>query len=262
MLTSQPSIRSTGSTLSHQSPPSKTVAFNSKPDVAQVDGAPTGFKVGDSAMAHGLKQDKQLNGKVCTVTEVEASGLIHVSFQDIAGKAGKWKLTAKNLMPVMSMRGDSESDSEMPSDDASQEPSFYDDSDAEIIQEEIEEIEHMKPKDGEAIGENLKVVVRCSPKKANVSSLPKIGKKVGKKAHIWAVTIGNETFYARRTALCKVRLLTLKKQISGKIKKKLVKQLQKQGETRAKAMMRLAERITFQEQNANLWVMMHFGALF
>merc|ERR1719183_2127422 len=211
-------------------------------------------------MAHGLKQDKELNGKVCVVEKVDDErGFIHVRFNDIEGKAGKWKLALKNLMPVMAM-GDSDTD--QPDSDRDAADSFFDDSDQEIIEEEMEDIRKMQPDASEATGSALKVVVRASPKKADVSTLPKIGKKVGKKAHIWAITIDNETFYARRRALVKVKLLKKTNVTPGKVKKKLVKQFQKQGETRAKAMMRLAERITFQEQNANLWVMMHFGALF
>merc|ERR1711907_33925 len=103
------------------------------------------------------------------------------------------------------------------------------------------------PVEGEAKGDALKVEVRVSPKKANVSSLPKIGKKVGKKAHLWAVTVGKQTFYARRTALVKTRLIKQRQITPGAVKKAVVKSLQKQGETRALAMMKLAEKITFQE---------------
>lgn len=247
---------------------SKNFRINSKPDVTQISqnsqdtqssiDIQRTWKQGSKAMAHGLNKEKQLNNKVCTVEKVDENGFIHVRFDDIVGKGSKWKLMDKNLMPVLTMQ-DSDSDSD---DGLNRMPSYLEDSDDEEINQQIGDIENTTPVVGEPKGKDLNVVVRCSPKKTNVSSLPKIGKKVGKKAHLWAVTVGNETFYARRTALVKARLINQIVVTPGTIKKKLTKSLQKHGETRAKAMMRLAERITFQEQSANLWVMCHFGALF
>ena len=40
-----------------------------------------------SPQANGLKQDKHLNGKVCTVEKIEKN-IIHVRFNDISGKVG------------------------------------------------------------------------------------------------------------------------------------------------------------------------------
>ena len=195
---------------------------------------------------------------MCTVEKVCERGYVHVFFDDVElqrnGNKGKWKLSGKNLMPVMAMfDDDSEDEGQLGSDDESD--------DEEVIQK-MNEIENAPTKAGEKTGSSLEVSVRCSPKKTDIMSLPKIGRKMGKKAHLWAVTVGNETFYARRTALVKCKLIKNKELTHGKIKKKITKRLQEAGETRGKAMMQLAERITFQEQNANLWVMMHFGSLF
>lgn len=256
--------QSTPPSTAECTPESKSLRINSKPDVTELSMASTEsakkWQVGGKAMAQGLQQTKHLNGKVCTIEKVDTNGFLHVKFDELEGKDGKWKLADKNLMPVMSM-GDSDSDS-----DFERQPSYGEDddvdSDDEIIEQELGAIENATPVAGEKKGDALKVEIRVSPKKTNVSSLPKIGKKVGKKAHLWAVTVGNETFYARRTALVKTRLIKKRVITPGAVKKAVVKSLQKQGQTRAVAMMRLAEKITFQEQSAHLWIQMHFGALF
>lgn len=259
---------STPPSTTANTPESKPVRFNSKPDVTEVSMATSTesgvskFQLGGKAMAQGLVAQKHLNGQLCTVEKIDANGFLHVNFADLEGKAAKWKLAEKNLMPVMSM-GDSDSEDS----DLERQPSYGAedddaDSDDEVIEAELGAIENATPVAGEAKGQSLNVEVRVSPKKTNVSSLPKIGKKVGKKAHLWAVTVGNETFYARRTALVKTRLIKKRVITPGAVKKAVVKSLQKQGQTRAIAMMRLAEKITFQEQSASLWVQMHFGALF
>ena len=212
-----------------------------------------------SKQAQGLVQDKHLNGKICTVQKVDDRGYVHVFFDDAelqkSDNKGKWKLSGKNLMPVMAMFDD---DSDEDNDNLGSD----DESDDEEVIQIMAAIQASPTRPNEKIGDGLDVSVRISPKKTDISSLPKIGKKLGKKAHLWAVEVGSETFYARRTALVKCKLIKKSTLSHGKIKRKIEKRCKDAGETKAKAMMQLAERLTFQEQNANLWVMMHFGSLF
>ena len=129
----------------------------------------------------------------------------------------------------------------------------------------------MKPSDDERTGESLPVAVKCSPKKVNVKSLPKIAKKKGNKlcvgkvcvikntAHFFAITVGSEVFYVRRTALEKLGLC---KASTTKLEKKVAKNIQQKGETKGRALIKFAQDITFSDNNAQKWIEEKYGELF